>query len=165
MRYPHVEFDLERDCFVVWLRWVEMRRGDRVEELPENRGIRVELQIDRGSVLGPSIVYAKDLGEPVYLRANGKATRERLFKAKSRGFTDLQLIIHGSVAQAPYAALYHLRDYEGEAIDTQPVRATPLIQVQPSVPAGRWRVSGQANLRVSVSTTGDDPRKHLHVLR
>ena len=59
---------------------------------------------------------------PVYLRANGGRTREVLRAAAgSSRPLDLQLIIHGSIANAPYAALYLLRDYEGEAISTLPV--------------------------------------------
>ena len=67
--------------------------------------------------------------------------------ASGRGLVDVQLIIHGSIANAPYAALFHVSDYGGEAIDTQVIDATPMLQVQPSTPGDRWHVAGQANLR------------------
>lgn len=164
-RFPTLTFDLSEDCFVVWLRWVAMEKPPSPDE-PPGQGTRVELLLNRNSVLGPTIVYRRDLDEnPVYLRANMARCREvvRAAGATEAGALDIQLVIHGSVANAPYAALYHLRDYAGEAIDTAPVKATPLLQLQPSTPGDRWHVAGQANLRVRVETTGAPV--HLKVLR
>lgn len=157
--YPTLRFDLQRDCFVVWLRWVAGEVPPSPEQ-PAQQGIRVELQVNRNSVLGPTIVFRRDLAQPVYLRANGARTREILRKASDRGLVDLGLIIHGSIANAPYAALYHLRDYAGEAIDTAAISATPLLQLQPSTPADRWQVAAQANLRARLELDGG-----LHHLR
>lgn len=160
--YPTLRFDLGRDSFVVWLRWVAMEEPPSPDD-PPGQGIRVELQLNRNAVLGPTIVYRRDLDEPVYLRANTARTREVLRSAAARGgMLDVQLIIHGSVANAPYAALYQLRDYEGEAISTLPIQATPLLQVQPSTPGDRWHVAGQASLRVRVEIEGS--QLHLRVL-
>jgi hypothetical protein len=165
--YPTLRFDLGRDSFVVWLRWVAMEQPPSPEQ-PPGQGIRVELQLNRNPVLGPTIVYRRDLDVPVYLRANGGRTREVLRaaagpdgKTSSRPL-DLQLIIHGSIANAPYAALYLLRDYEGEAISTLPVEATPLLQMQPSTPGDRWHVAGQASLRTTLELEGS--QLHLRVL-
>ncbi|NVB36485.1 hypothetical protein G6O69_01485 [Pseudenhygromyxa sp. WMMC2535] len=160
--YPALRFDLDRDCFVLWLRWVAMEDPPSPTD-PPDQGIRVELQLNRNPVLGPTILYRRDLDAPVYLRANAARTREILRAAAAKAAAlDIQVIIHGSVANAPYAALYQLRDYAGEAIDTAPVRATPLLQVQPSVPGERWHVAGQANLRVQLELAGE--RTHLRVL-
>lgn len=162
-RYPSLRFDLGRDCFVVWLRWVAME-SPRSPAVPPSQGIRVELLLNRNSVLGPTIVYRRDLEEPVYLRANGARTREILRAAAGRsGLLDLQLVIHGSIANAPFAALYHLSDYEGEAISTLPVEATPLLQLQPSTPGDQWHVAGQANLRARLELEGAE--LHLRVLK
>ena len=130
-QYPLLRFDGERDCFVVWLRWVSMEKPPSPEE-PANQGIRVELMVNRNSVLGPTIVYRRQLEEAeVYLRANTARVRELLRSIwnsdKARKTADVQLTIHGSIANAPFAALYHLRDYEGEAIDTMKINATPLL--------------------------------------
>jgi hypothetical protein len=161
-RYPTLRFDLGRDSFVVWLRWVAMEQPPSPEQ-PPGQGIRVELQLNRNPVLGPTIIYRRDLDVPVYLRANGGRTREILrATAGSSRPLDLQLIIHGSIANAPYAALYLLRDYEGEAISTLPVEATPLLQVQPSTPGDRWHVAGQASLRTTLELEGS--QLHLRVL-
>lgn len=154
-RYPVLRFDLKRDCFVVWLRWVAMESPPSPHD-PPNQGIRVELQLNRNSVLGPTIIYRRDLEQPVYLRTNAARTREVLRAAAARSaLVDIQLVIHGSVANAPYVGLYQLQDYEGEAIATEPVDATPLLQLQPSTPGDRWHVAGQASLRVGVELTGD----------
>lgn len=162
-RYPSLSFDLAHDCFVVWLRWVAMEQPPSPAD-PPGQGIRVELQLNRNPVLGPTIIYRRDLDEaPVYLRANLARTREVLRRAaKGTKLLDIQLVIHGSVANAPYAALYLLRDYDGEAISTLPVKATPLLQLQPSTPGDRWHVAGQANLRASLELEGAD--LHLRVL-
>jgi hypothetical protein len=151
--YPTLRFDLQRDCFVVWLRWVS-REEPPSPEHPARQGIRVELQINRNCVLGPTIVFRRDLDVPVYLRANGPRTREVLRAADKRGVVDLGLIIHGSIANAPFAALYQLRDHEGEAIDTAAIQATPLLQLQPSTPADQWQVAAQASLRVKLELIG-----------
>jgi hypothetical protein len=161
-RYPTLHFDLRNDCFVVWLRWVSLEKPPSPEE-PPSQGIRVELLLNRNSVLGPTIVYRRDLEAPVYLRANGARTREVLRSAAARsGTLDIQLVIHGSIANAPYAALYQLGDYQGEAISTEPIEATPLLQLQPSTPGDRWQVAAQANLRVNLELVGD--RVRLNVL-
>ena len=160
--YPTLHFDLGRDSFVLWLRWVAMEQPPSPEE-PPGQGIRVELQLNRNAILGPTIVYRRDLDAPVYLRANGGRTREvmRAAAGSSRPL-DIQLIIHGSIANAPYAALYLLRDYDGEAISTIQVDATPLLQMQPSTPGDRWHVAGQANLRTLLELEGSS--LHLRVL-
>jgi hypothetical protein len=161
-RYPTLDIDLERDSFVVWLRWVAMEKPPSPDQ-PPSQGIRVELQLNRNPVVGPTIIYRRDLDTPVYLRANGGRTRQVLRAAAGgAGIVDVQLVIHGSIANAPYAALYLLRDYEGEAISTAPVSGTPLLQLQPSTPGDQWHVAGQANLRVLVQIEGE--RLHLNVL-
>lgn len=153
-RYPTLRFDLHHDCFVVWLRWVSLEKPASPEQ-PPSQGIRVELLINRNPVLGPTIVYRRDLDAPVYLRANTARTREILRTAAARGgLVDLQLVIHGSIANAPYAALYQLADYAGEPIATERIDATPLLQLQPSTPGDQWHVAAQANLRVEVELTG-----------
>lgn len=158
--YPTLRFDLQHDCFVVWLRWVSLEQPPSPEQ-PPAQGIRVELQLNRNPVLGPTIVYRRDLDEPIYLRANAARTRDVLRQAGERGTVDLGLIIHGSIANAPFAALYQLRDYAGEAIDTARVQATPLLQLQPSTPADRWHVAAQASLRVELELSGN---LHLRVI-
>ncbi len=162
LAYPTLRFDLGRDTFVVWVRWVAMESPPSPAD-PPAQGIRVELQLNRNAVVGPTIVYRRDLETPVYLRAHQLRTAEVLRNAEARGWLDLQLIIHGSIANAPYAAVYQARDYTGEAIDTQPLEGTPLLQLQPSTPADRWHVAAQANLRTRLELTGT-PTK-LRVLR
>jgi len=66
-RYPTLPFDLRRDCFVVWLRWVAMEDPPSPDD-PPGQGIRIELQLNRNPVVGPTIVYRRDLDAPVYLR-------------------------------------------------------------------------------------------------
>ena len=161
--YPRLRFDLRRDAFVVWLRWVSLERPPSPDD-PPSQGIRVELQVNRNAVLGPTIVYRRDLAAPVYLRGASARVAEVLKVALRRGFIDLTLVIHGSIANAPYAAVYQARDYEGEAIDTRPLAGTPLLQLQPSTPGDRWHVAAQANLRVALSVAGPS-RHHLTVLR
>ncbi|HRI08855.1 MAG TPA: hypothetical protein PKW35_13625 [Nannocystaceae bacterium] len=161
--YPTLDFDRARDAFVVWVRWVSLERPPSPEE-PPAQGIRVELQVNRNPVLGPTILYRRDLDAPVYLRANRIRVVQALeVAARGRGVADLGLVIHGSIANAPYAALYQLRDYEGEAIDTRPIEGTPLLQLQPSTPADRWQVAAQANLRVTVALRGE-ARHRLPIL-
>jgi len=148
----------------MWLRWVAMEQPPSPDD-PPGQGVRVELLINRNPVLGPTIVYRRDLADPVYLRANGARTREILRTAAARaGLLDIQLVIHGSVANAPYAALYQLSDYAGEAISAAPVAGTPLLQLQPSTPADHWHVAAQANLRVNLELVGAD-QVHLKVIR
>lgn len=159
--YPTLSFDLGRDVFVVWVRWVSLETPPSPEE-PRAQGIRVELLLNRNSVLGPTILYRRDLGAPVYLKANRVRTAQILESAGGR--LDLQLVIHGSIANAPYVALHHLRGYEGEAIDTRPIDGTPLLQLQPSTPPDRWQVAAQANLRVHLELVGR-ARHRLPVLR
>ena len=155
-------FHLQRDTFVVWLRWVSMEKPPSPED-PPNQGIRVELLLNRNSVLGPTVVFRRDLAEaPVYLRANRGRCADVLRAAGDGAAVDVQLVIHGSVANAPYAALFLLRDYEGEAIEVRKVEATPLLQVQPSTPGDRWHVAGQANLRVRLQLEGMPRLKVLH---
>ena len=170
--YPSLRFDAQRDDFVVWVRWVSMEAPPSPTD-PPNQGIRVELLLNRNSVLGPTVLFRRNLDPPVYLRANRQRTVDVL-RVAARGepdgtqrsgapFVDIQLVIHGSIAHAPYAALYHVRDYDGQAIDTAPLAGTPLLQVQPSTPADRWHVAGQANLRVQLSLTA--PSRRLAVVR
>ena len=146
--YPRLSIDLERDSFVVWVRWVSG-----------------ELLLTRNSVLGPTIVYRRDLAAPVFLRANHLRVAEVL-RAAARGPArlDVQLVIHGSIAHAPYAALYLVRgEQASESIGAAELPGTPLLQVQPSTPADRWHVAGQANLRVMLELEGE--RRHLTILR
>lgn len=161
--YPALCFDPLRDDFVVWVRWVSMERPPSPAQ-PPGQGIRVELLLNRNSVLGPTVLLRQNLDPPVFLRANRARTQEVLRAAASapQGTLDIQLVIHGSIANAPYAALYHVRDHQAQAIDTAPVPGTPLLQVQPSTPGDRWHVAGQANLRVQVSLTA--PLRRLAVI-
>ena len=162
--YPRLSIDLEQDSFVVWVRWVSNEQPPSPAQ-PPSQGVRVELLLNRNSVLGPTIVYRRDLAAPVFLRANQLRVAEVL-RAAARGPArlDIQLVIHGSIAHAPYAALYLVRDEQaGEAIGAAELPGTPLLQVQPSTPADRWHVAGQANLRVELELEG--LRRHLTVLR
>ncbi len=168
-RYPMLNFDFNRDAFVVGLRWVSTapskgRKHDVTEnEAPKNQGIRVELALNRNSVLGPTIVYRRDLDAPLYLLANRARCRQILSGIDARGsHLDLQLIIHGSIANAPYAALYQVADYQGEAISHTPINSTPLLQMQPSTPGEYWHVAGQSNLRVRIKLEGKG--RHLDLL-
>jgi hypothetical protein len=162
--YPRLGLDLERDSFVVWVRWVSSEQPPSPDE-PPAQGVRVELLLNRNSVLGPTIVYRRDLAAPVFLRANHLRVAEVLRAAvRGPGRLDVQLVIHGSIAHAPYAALYLVRDEQtGESIGAAELPGTPLLQVQPSTPADRWHVAGQANLRVTLELEG--ARRHLTVLR
>lgn len=162
LRYPTLRFHLEHDAFVVWLRWVSMEKPPSPDE-PSAQGIRVELLINRNSVLGPTIVYRRDLEEPVYLRANQVRTAEVLGKAAEKGIVDLTLVIHGSIAHAPYAALYQVTGHEGEAIGSAGLPGTPLMQIQPSTPPDRWHVAAQASLRATLELEGRPVR--LRVLK
>lgn len=163
VQYPLVQFDLRRDDFVVWLRWVSLEQPPS-PQAPPSQGMRVELQLNRNTVLGPSIVYRRELEHaPVYLRSNRPRVHDVLRAASARGLVDVQLIIHGSIANAPYASLFHVRDYDGQAIDTRPIEATPMLQVQPSTPGDRWHVAGQANVRVRIELSGAPI--HLRVVR
>ena len=162
-RYPRLLFDLERDAFVVWVRWVSLEDPPSPHD-PPHQGIRVELMLNRNSVLGPTIIYRRDLEQAaVYLRANRTRVTTVLRRAEERQNLDIQLVIHGSIANAPYAALHLVRDYEGEAIDIRGVSATPLLQVQSSTPGEQWHCAGQSNLRVHLELEGT-PR-HLQVIR
>jgi len=157
--YPQLTFDLDRDAFVVWLRWTSMERPPSPEE-PPAQGIRVELQLNRNTVLGPTIAYRRDLERaPAYLRVPRARCAEVLRVAARRGLLDVQLVIHGSIANAPYAALYQVRGDDGQPIEA--LAGTPLLQVQPSTPGDRWHVAGQANLRVRLELV---ERKRLPVL-
>jgi hypothetical protein len=160
--YPTLRVDLERDSLVVWVRWVSMERPPS-PDVPPSQGVRVELQLNRNPVLGPTIVYRRDLATPVYLTAARPRVREVL-RAAARGQArlDVQLVIHGSIAHAPWAGLYLVRDHEGEAIGAAELPGTPLLQVQPSTLADRWHVAGQANLRLRLELEGE--RRHLRVL-
>ena len=153
-RLPTLTFHLTRDTFVVWVRWVSLEQPPSPDD-PPAQGIRVELMLNRNTVLGPTILYRRDLEHaPVYLRANRARTADILRNVRPGGTLDIQLVIHGSVANAPYAALHVVRDYDGEAIDTREVNATPLLQLQPSTPGDQWHCAGQANLRVGVEVEG-----------
>ncbi len=162
--YPRLRVELPRDSFLVWVRWVSNEQPPSPAE-PPAQGVRVELQLNRNSVLGPTIVYRRELGAPVYLRANRLRVAEVLrTAARGPGRLDLQLIIHGSIAHAPWAALYLARDDDGGPIGGGELPGTPLLQLQPSTPADRWHVAAQANLRVQLELEGDE-RRHLTILR
>lgn len=160
--YPLLSFDLDRDAFVVWLRWTSMERPPSPEE-PPAQGIRIELQLNRNTVLGPTIAYRRDLERaPLYLRAARARVAEVLRVAARRGTVDIQLIIHGSIANAPYAALYQARGEPAEVgAPVGELVGTPLLQVQPSTPGDRWHVAGQASLRVRLELV---ERRRLPVL-
>ncbi len=160
--YPRLSVELLRDSFVVWVRWVSSEQPPSPGE-PLAQGVRVELLLNRNSVLGPTIVYRRELDAPVFLRANRLRVGEVLRAAGGVGRLDIQLVIHGSIAHAPWAALYLVRDDEGEAIGGGVLPGTPLLQLQPSTPADHWHVAGQANLRVQLELEGE--RRHLTVLR
>ena len=161
--YPRLGVELLRDSFVVWVRWVSREQPPAPGE-PPAQGVRVELLLNRNSVLGPTIVYRRELGAPVFLRANRSRVGEVLRAAGGgAGRLDIQLVIHGSIAHAPWAALYLVRDDEGGAIGGGALPGTPLLQLQPSAPADRWHVAGQANLRVQLELAGQ--RRYLTVLR
>jgi len=153
--YPLLRFDPDRDHFVVWVRWVSMEMPPSPES-PPRQGLRGELTLDGNPVFGPTILWRKALTTPVYVTAHTLRTRAVVKAAARKGFMDIQLTIHGSVANAPYLALYHVRDYAGAAIDTQPIPGTPLMQVQPSTPGDRWHVAGQACVRVRVELEGEN---------
>jgi hypothetical protein len=152
--YPVLRFDPDRDQLVVWVRWVSMESPPSPES-PPRQGLRGELKLDGNPVFGPTILWRKDLATPVYVTANTLRTRAVVKAAARKGVLDIQLTIHGSIANAPYLALYHVRDYPGAAIDTQPIQGTPLLQVQPSTPGDQWHVAGQASLRVRVELEGE----------
>lgn len=157
--YPRLAFDLDHDVFVVWLRWVSLERPPSPHE-PPAQGIRVELQLNRNTVLGPTIAYRRDLERaPMFLRVPRARCAEVLRVATRRGLLDIHLIIHGSIANAPFAALYHLRGDDGLPITA--LESTPLLQLQPSTPGDRWHVAGQANLRVALDLV---ERRRLPVL-
>jgi hypothetical protein len=100
----------------------------------------------------------------VFLRANRLRVAEVLrAAARGPGRLDVQLVIHGSIAHAPWAALFLVRDDDGDALGGGELPGTPLLQLQPSTPADRWHVAAQANLRVQLEL--HDDRRHLTVLR
>jgi hypothetical protein len=126
--------------------------------------VRVELVLSRNTVLGPTIVYRRDLAAPVYLQAARVRVGEVLRSAAQSGARlDIQLVIHGSIAHAPWAGLFVVRGDAGESIGVSELPGTPLLQVQPSTPADRWHVAGQANMRVTLELEG--AHRHLRVLR
>lgn len=160
--YPQLRVELPRDSLVVWVRWVSSEQPPSPHE-PPAQGVRVELLLNRNSVLGPTIVYRRELAAPVYLRANRPRVQQVLrAAARGPGRLDVQLVIHGSIAHAPWAALYLVRDDDGDAIGGAELPGTPLLQLQPSTPADRWHVAAQANLRVQLEL--HDDRRHLTVL-
>lgn len=162
--YPTLRFDPERDVFALWVRWVSFE-APASPDSPPAQGVRVELMLNRNTVLGPTIVYRRDLAAPVYLQAARVRVGEVLrTAARTTGRVDVQVVIHGSVAHAPWAGLYVVRDPESDAtIGGGELPGTPLLQVQPSTPADRWHVAGQANLRVALELEGE--HRHLRVLQ
>mgnify|MGYP000196210138 CR=1 FL=1 len=160
--YPTLRVDPERDAFVVWVRWVSFE-APASPDSPPAQGVRVELMLSRNTVLGPTIVYRRDLDAPVFLQAARVRVGEVLRSVAHAGRLDIQLVIHGSIAHAPWAGLYIVREPSGEALGSGELPGTPLLQVQPSTPADRWHVAGQANLRVALELEGE--HRHLRVLR
>ena len=160
--YSTLRIDPERDAFVVWVRWVSFE-APASPDSPPAQGVRVELMLSRNTVLGPTIVYRRDLTAPVFLQAARVRVGEVLRSAAQSGRLDIQLVIHGSIAHAPWAGLFVVRDPPGESIGGGELPGTPLLQVQPSTPADRWHVAGQANMRVTLELEGE--HRHLRVLR
>lgn len=161
--YPSLRLDPRRDVFVVWVRWVSFEAPQSPAE-PPAQGVRVELALNRNTVLGPTIVYRRELDAPVFMQAArvrvGEVVRSA---ARTSGRLDIQLVIHGSIAHAPWAGVYVVRDPPGEALGAGELPGTPLLQLQPSTPADRWHVAGQANLRVALELEGE--HRHLRVLQ
>jgi hypothetical protein len=161
--YPTLRVDPERDAFVVWVRWVSFERPP-APETPPAQGVRVELMLNRNSVLGPTITYRRDLDAPVFLLAARARVAEVVRSAaRTSGRLDVQLVIHGSIAHAPWAGLFVVRDHSGVAMGPGELPGTPMLQVQPSTPADRWHVAGQANMRVALEIEGE--HRHLRVLQ
>ena len=133
--YPRLRFDLDRDGFVVWLRWVSLEQPPSPEE-PPAQGIRVELQLNRNTVLGPTVAFRRDLEQaPLFLRAPRTRCAEVLRVASRRYKYRLHLIIHVSIAHATDCALYHRPDAAPVPI-TAPA-GLPLLRIQPSPPCDR----------------------------
>lgn len=161
--YPTLRVDPERDAFVVWVRWVSFERPPSPES-PPAQGVRVELMLNRNSVLGPTITYRRDLVTPVFLLAARARVAEVVRSAaRTSGRLDVQLVVHGSIAHAPWVGLYVVRDHSDVAMGSGELPGTPLLQVQPSTPADRWHVAGQANMRVALEIEGE--HRHLRVLQ
>jgi hypothetical protein len=134
-------------------------------EDPPRQGLRVELLLAHGTVLGPTVIFRRELeGRPLLLQANRERTRQTMARHAGRA-VDLQLVLHGSVANAPYAAVHHVRDYDRAPISEGDLAATPLLQLQPSTPGSAWHVAGQASARLRIELVGGPPRARLHVLR
>lgn len=162
--YPTLRLDPGRDVLAVWVRWVSFEVPPSPAD-PPAQGVRVELVLNRNTVLGPTIVYRRELAEPVFMHAArvrvGEVVRSA---ARTSGRLDIQLVVHGSIAHAPWAGLYVVRDPPGEAtMGAGELPGTPLLQIQPSTPADRWHVAGQANMRVTLELEGE--HRHLRVLQ
>lgn len=165
---PRVDLSLAvdpaRDDFVLWLRWVAMESPPTPND-PPDQGVRVQMQINRRSVFGPEIHTRASIPEPGrLLLIDPCAWRGMIATRPAPKYLDLQLTIHGSVANAPYLALFHLRDETRDRLASLSPQSlgTPLLQLQPSVPAGHWQVAGQVNLRVALRPIA--PGGHLRVL-
>lgn len=160
--HPALSFDVQRDSFVLWLRWVALEKPPSPRE-PPGQGMRVEFKLNRNTVFGPTIVQREQLeAEDLWIQMPRERSVAVLEAAARVKRLDLQLIIHGSVANAPFLALYQVRDFDRDSYSRRGLEGTPLLQLQPSVGAGQWQVAGQANLRVQLEVQRD--RRHLRVL-
>ena len=87
--HPPLEFHIERDSFVLWLRWVAMERPPSPTE-PPGQGMRIELQLNRNAVFGPTIVRRGELEDgALYLRANRERTRQVELAAAEKKLLDV----------------------------------------------------------------------------
>lgn len=165
-RELELSLDLERDAFALWIRWVSMPlpEGSENDQEPSDPGIRAEFQINRESVWGPKILRKAEIpAQGTYVLVPAAAVSGVLRRSQPPSFVDLQLVIHGSVANAPFLALYLVRDRDPRCALSEELRGTPLLQLQPSVPGDRWQVAGQANLRLALRL--EAPRGRLKILR
>lgn len=165
-RELELDLDLDRDAFALWIRWVRLPPPPGVDAVgePADAGIRAEFQINRQSVWGPKILRTAEIPKQgAYVLVPPTAVSAVLRPKEAPRWIDLQLVIHGSVANAPFLALYLLRDRNPQAALADELQGTPILQLQPSVPGDRWQVAGQANLRLALRLQA--PRGRLTVLR
>lgn len=157
-----MSLDLERDDFLLWIRWVAME-SPKTPNRPAHQGARIEVKMNRRTVFGPTIFDRCDLEDQGRWVLLERCSWMGVLGVRPLcQVLDLQLVIHGSVANAPYLALYHLRAHQVPERWEAKALGTPLLQLQPSVPAGHWQVAGQANLRLALQRIA--PQGRLPVL-